>query len=172
MVFDDKTAVRPTDVLNALMVRGMREASGRNDGLEEYVEGDWRILFEDDLPWCATVQLYAHAVCDPPMPLHRRAGELWRMRSVYQMHLVMQERGWWLPPYATLDEGDLIFFNWRLDSDVSRGTRSWHVGVIECVSPRSLVTLEGNVNNALERRTRSRDLASIVGYARPGGIRH
>lgn len=60
--------------------------------------------------------------------------------------------------------GDLIFFDWQ------NGRNEWgsdHVGIVEAVNGDTVVTIEGNKSNSVERRTLAWNAPAVVGYARP-----
>lgn len=60
--------------------------------------------------------------------------------------------------------GDIIFFDWQ------NGRNEWgsdHVGIVETVNGDTVITIEGNRNNSVGRRTLAWNAPEVVGYARP-----
>lgn len=148
----------------AISQLGVQEKTGHNDGIpaQRYMRGD-------ELEWCAGFVLFCNANSDD-RPLARNNKEHYRLRSVKQFILAMQERGWFLPlpPTAPKDVGprtnDVIFFG-NAQSDV--GVTGHHVGLVEKVENGRVYTIEGNLSNQVMRASYQLDDPRIVGYARP-----
>lgn len=60
---------------------------------------------------------------------------------------------------ASPERGDIAFFDYNGDGLPD------HAGLVESVGPRTIITIEGNVNNAVTRRDRGR--GDALGYFRP-----
>lgn len=144
---------------------GVREATGRNDGVpaRRYMRGD-------RLPWCAGLCLY---VLDQ---VGISDVDYWFMRSVANFERYAEERGAWVHPSEIPVPADLFFLNGRSRSDPGRGR---HMGVVERVDMGRgvLTTIEGNVSNRcmrLKRSLRRVDAEAprgITGYCRPRLLR-
>jgi hypothetical protein len=74
-----------------------------------------------------------------------------------------QKKGRWHAGAAGIKPGDIVFFDWK----ASRAMQNIdHVGVVERVSGKRIVTIEGNTTGDSCRRM-VRDAKYIVGYGRP-----
>lgn len=139
---------------------GVREATGRNDGVpaERYNHGEAKA-------WCATFVAWCFAQAGCPLP-----GNQYRLASVQCMEDELRDVGLCWPRETFLpDAGDIVFFDSRGQSD--RGTGR-HVGIVELVTTRrsgsTLWTIEGNSSNAVRRRQYNASDKYVTGYARWG----
>lgn len=66
----------------------------------------------------------------------------------------------------TPEPGDIICFNWDQASQSNDGFAD-HIGLVESVTGRTITTIEGNFNNAVQRRDIPVGWGYIRGYARP-----
>jgi peptidoglycan hydrolase-like protein with peptidoglycan-binding domain len=73
-----------------------------------------------------------------------------------------KDRGQWHTDVAGIAAGDIVFFDW--DGSNSIGEID-HVGIVEYVNGAEVHTIEGNIENAVQRKVRT--AATIVGYGRP-----
>ncbi|HVX91163.1 MAG TPA: glycoside hydrolase family 75 protein [Candidatus Paceibacterota bacterium] len=74
-----------------------------------------------------------------------------------------KSRGQWHVDTAGIRRGDIVFFDWDGSNNISAID---HVGLCVGVNADGTVqTIEGNIENAVRRKTRSS--ATIVGYGRP-----
>lgn len=85
-----------------------------------------------------------------------------------QMIRLFQKLGEWQENDAyTPQPGDVIFYDWQ-DSGVGDNTgASDHVGIVESVSGSSMKVIEGNMSNAVGRRTLQVNGRYIRGYGLP-----
>jgi hypothetical protein len=145
---------------------GIHEATGKNDGIpaKKYMRGD-------KLAWCAGFVLYCFDESDSvdvwDAGLDGAEGDdsdYWKLRNVDTMEKFLKERGVWfgwnLPP----EPGDIIFFADRGGSDPSKSGR--HVGIVESFDGAAIVTVEGNLGNAVKRGLHDCDSPRITGFAR------
>ena len=130
---------------------GVREASGRNDGVpsQRYMNGRKE-------PWCANFVAWAFRQTGQELPGNQRS-----LASVQYMEDSMKKAGKFHTGVPA--PGDIIFFKNRGRSD--RGTGR-HVGIVEKVENGFVYTIEGNTSNAVRRRKYSLSEARISGYGR------
>ena len=111
--------------------------------------------------WCATF-ISALAIklgCTNIIPTECGCGE---------MVALFQKLGVWVENDAyTPKAGDIIFYDWQ-DSG-SGDNKGWpdHVGLVEKVSGKTITVIEGNVSDAVGRRTVTVNAKNIRGYAVP-----
>lgn len=73
-----------------------------------------------------------------------------------------KSRGQWHTDVAGIQAGDVVFFDWDGSNSISAID---HVGIVEYVNGAEVHTIEGNIENAVQRKVRT--AATIVGYGRP-----
>lgn len=85
-----------------------------------------------------------------------------------QMIELFKKLGAWIEDDAYIPKaGDVIFYDWQ-DSGTGNNTGSSdHVGIVEKVNGSSITIIEGNKNNAVERRTLAVNGKYIRGYGIP-----
>lgn len=134
---------------------GVREATGNNDGIpaQRFANGRKE-------PWCGDFVTWCFQQTGHPLPGNQRS-----LASVSKMESVMKKEGKWFPQGSTPPkEGDIIFFQTRVNSDKGTGR---HVGIVEKVENGMVHTVEGNSGNRVRRRSYPLNKSSITGYARP-----
>ena len=153
----DKDIVDPVEV--AAQCVGFRELSGNNDG--DFVRA---VALEEGYAWCAAFVVWCYDQAG--IPLHRSLAERYQMRSVTYLERVFSEREGllWLPRTTVPERGDVIFYGDPAGSDVGR--RGRHCGLVERVTRARVYTIEGNLGNAVKRRSVWRRRPSITGYGR------
>lgn len=136
---------------------GVAEDTGKNDGepVKRYAGGRQE-------PWCAhfVVWLYRNAGLSIPgdvIPMQERANPL---ASVSFMEQVFKDHEW---HYMEPMPGDIVFFKTRGASDAGPGR---HCGIVEMVDTKNFSTIEGNLGNAVRRKTHSRNNPQITGFGR------
>jgi hypothetical protein len=152
-------------------VKGMLAAARRTIGIGEHPPGsdhnritDWynkHIARIGNGPWCNMAVTYW-------------AGRSKNLRAIFAGPKIgyaytvahaqkFRRKGRWRDGVAGIKPGDVVFFDWN-------GTRSInnidHVGVVEKVKGKRIVTIEGNTTGDRCRRM-VRDAKFIVGYGRP-----
>ncbi|MGN1301645.1 MAG: CHAP domain-containing protein [Clostridia bacterium] len=63
--------------------------------------------------------------------------------------------------------GDIIFYDWEDNGSGDNRGHSDHIGIVEKVSNSTITVIEGNINNAVGRRTLKVNGKYIRGYATP-----
>jgi len=112
-------------------------------------------------PWCDMAVTYwaGQSANLPAIFAGRGIGFAYTVAHAHQF----QKKGRWHTGTAGIKPGDIVFFDWN-------GSRSIqnidHVGVVERVSGKRIVTIEGNTTGDSCRRM-VRDAKYIVGYGRP-----
>lgn len=136
---------------------GFKEATGRNDGkdIEKFTGGRQE-------PWCAHFVAWCFREIGEPLPKDvipnlQRANPL---AAVIFMKKVFDKQGWIVD---APEPGGVIFFGNRTRSDVGPGK---HVGIIENVTKTEIITIEGNVGNAVRRMKRSINDKSIWAFGK------
>ena len=87
--------------------------------------------------------------CEPMIDLFKKIGE-WVESDSY-----------------TPKAGDIIFYDWEDSGSGDNKGYSDHVGIVEKVSGSTITVIEGNKNNAVERRTLQVNGKYIRGYGVP-----
>ncbi len=85
-----------------------------------------------------------------------------------EMIALCQKMGIWVEDENRVPNvGDIIFYDWQ-DNGVG-DNKGWsdHVGIVERVSGNTITVIEGNVNDAVGRRTITVNARYIRGYAVP-----
>lgn len=78
-----------------------------------------------------------------------------------------QAAGIWIEDGTiTPQVGDIIVYNWDTASQPNNGY-SDHIGIVEMVGAKGIVTIEGNYHDAVSRRTIPVGYGYVRGYARP-----
>lgn len=111
--------------------------------------------------WCATF-VSAVAIktgCTDIIPLECGCGQ--------QIELFKKLGSWCEDDSRVPNVGDIIYYDW---DDTGKGDNTgWadHVGIVEKVSGNSITVIEGNKNNAVERRVIQVNAKNIRGYGVP-----
>lgn len=111
--------------------------------------------------WCATFVSAVAIKCNATniIPTECGCGE---------MVALFQKLGVWVEnENRTPKIGDIIFYDWQ-DNGVG-DNKGWpdHVGIVEKVSGKTITVIEGNVSDAVGRRTVTVNAKNIRGYAVP-----
>jgi hypothetical protein len=128
--------------------------------------GDWYSNvdhFHDE--WCAAFVSYCFYTSGMPLAAHDAKGfvycpegaEWFRRNGAF---------------HAAPRVGDVVFFDWYkgckpcTSPEESKCSDAWHVGIVEKVlSDNSIVSIEGNMNDGVSRKTRNSDV--WYGFGRP-----
>jgi uncharacterized protein (TIGR02594 family) len=140
----------PLDYARRELAAGVREATGKNDGIPAQ-----RYNFGECKPWCAAFVAWCFDQADQHLP-----GNIRRLASVDYMERQLEARG---ARVRDPEPGDVVTFARRLDSDAGPGR---HVGIVEDVEGRTLITIEGNVGDRVKRCRRPRHDPQISGFYR------
>lgn len=140
----------PLDYALRELAAGVREATGRNDGIpaQRYNHGEAK-------PWCAAFVAWCFREAGQPLP-----GQRHKLPSVDYMERQLRKFG---AQVASPAPGDIVCFLWRMDSDTGPGR---HVGIVEAVRAPLVATIEGNVRNRVMARTHEIAHRSITGFYR------
>lgn len=160
--------ITPIDV--AISQLGVREATGRNDGIpsERYQVNpywlpgrplDHRVRRE---PWCSQFVNWCFRASDW-RPLDENEEEWWWMASALRMGRILSRRGWNVPDPAC---NDIAVFSARGGSDRATGHGAGHAAIVERVVDGKLHTIDGNWRNAVRRVVRNVDDRDLVAYFR------
>lgn len=85
-----------------------------------------------------------------------------------EMIALCQRLGIWIEDDGYVPkEGDIIFYDWQDDGKGDNKGWSDHVGLVEKVNGTTITVIEGNVNDAVGRRTITVNSRYIRGYAVP-----
>lgn len=144
-----------TTVDVALSQLGIKEATGKNDGIpaERYMRGD-------KYAWCAGFVLWCNSKSDD-VKIAQNDKEYYFCRAVANMEAHLKKKGWLHsgPP----QKNDIVFFSSRGASDAGAGR---HVGLVESVDVDFVYTVEGNTSNSVARRKYRLTDTYITGYGR------
>lgn len=149
----------------AIRELGIREATGRNDGIpaKRYMRGD-------ELAWCAGFGLFCNEESDD-QDITPDDWSYYAQRSVKTMVKHFQKNGGFIAASFEPKRNDFIFFG-HTASDV--GIQGSHVGIVEFVKDGWVHTIEGNTSNMVARRKYKLTDKTIVGYGRvelmPNGV--
>ncbi len=138
---------------------GVKEDTGNNDG-----EPSRRYAGGRQEPWCGhfVAWVFRNAgvrIPDDMIPTTKQHNPL---ASVSHMERVFKDRGW---HYMEPMPGDVVFFASRGQSDEGPGR---HVGIVEMVDAKTKTfsTIEGNLSNAVRRKTHSLNNPQVSGFGR------
>lgn len=164
-----QAAAKPARTIGT--AQGMLAAAKKTIGMGEHPPGsnhnkitEWyntNIARIGNGPWCNMAVTYwaGHSGNLPAVFAGRNVGYAYTVGHAQKF----QQKGRWHTGVAGIRPGDVVFFDWR-------GTRSIrnidHIGVVERVSGKRIVTIEGNTTGNSCRRM-VRDARFIVGYGRP-----
>ena len=112
-------------------------------------------------PWCDTFVSFLF-ICLNAVDLigGTECGVEWHVK-------LFQKAGIWIEDGTiTPLPGDIICYNWDDDTQPNDGY-SDHIGIVESVGGGKIVLIEGNYNNAVQRRVINVGWGFIRGYARP-----
>lgn len=88
--------------------------------------------------------------------------------SCTRMIELFEKIGSWVESDAYIPKpGDIIFYDWDDSGEGENTNQPDHVGVVERLSGSNIIVIEGNKNNAVERRTLSVNGKYIRGYGVP-----
>lgn len=119
----------------------------------------YKVTYTD--AWCATfvsavaIKLgYTDIIptecgCGPMIELFKKKG-IWQENDAY-----------------TPKAGDIIFYDWQDSGKGDNKGQADHVGIVEKVSGSTITVIEGNKNNAVERRALEVNGKNIRGYGVP-----
>lgn len=140
--------VTPLDIARRELAAGVKEATGKNDGVpsERYAEGRRE-------PWCADFVRYCFETSGTKLP-----GVRAMQPSVAYLEAELERAG---ARVTAPEAGAIVTFRWRQGSDAGSGR---HVGIVEAVSPTQVTTIEGNSGDAVARRTYRRDHPALAGF--------
>lgn len=140
---------RAADVLN--VARSLLGIVERPNGSNMTPIGAW--YGWNGVAWCAMTVSYCMA--------HVGRGDIRFAYCPYGINDFKNGKfGSWLSRNATVQPGDVVFYDWEGDGV------SDHVGFVESVrGDGTLVTIEGNTENACKRLVRGR--GNVVGFGRP-----
>lgn len=138
---------------------GVKEETGNNDG-----EPVKRYAGNRSEPWCAHFVAWCYRnvglkIPDDKIPSESQHNPL---ASVSHLERIFKEHEWF---YRSPEPGDIVFFQTRGQSDKGPGR---HCGIVEMVDNKlGLVsTIEGNLSNAVRRKTHKLGSPDITGYGR------
>lgn len=140
----------PLEYARRELEAGVREATGNNDGVPAV-----RYNFGERKPWCAAFVAWCFDQADVHLP-----GNIRRLASVDYMERQLQARG---ARVRSPEPGDIVTFRHRAGSDAGPGR---HVGIVEDIEGRVLVTIEGNMGDRVKRCRRPVTDPSITGLYR------
>ena len=144
---------------------GRKEANGTHREIIDVYNGHiplargYKVKYTD--AWCATFVSAVAIKCGLTSIIPTECG-------CGQMIELFKKLGEWQENDArTPKPGDVIFYDWD-DSGAGDNT-GWpdHVGIVESVSGGTITVIEGNKNNAVERRTLAVNGRYIRGYGVP-----
>lgn len=129
----------PLEIAESYYARRVREATGRNDGVdvERFLDG------ERGLNWCAAFVLTCFSEAGTPLP-----GNKWLNRAVSHLESSLSLAGADVP-LDDVQTGDIVTFD--------RVGGTGHVGIVSVVGEHTFHAIEGNVRNAIQRVRHRRD---------------
>lgn len=111
--------------------------------------------------WCATFVSAVAIKCGATDIIPRECG-------CEQMINLFKKIGCWIEDESiTPTPGMIIFYDWQDNGIGDNRGYSDHVGIVEAVSGNSMTIIEGNMSNAVGRRTLKVNAKYIRGYGAP-----
>lgn len=156
---------RQTIVKQAQSWLGCKESDGSHKKIIDIYNAHkplargYKVQYND--AWCATFVSACAIKCGATDIIPTECG-------CDNMIALFQKAGTWVEDDAYVPSaGDIIFYDWQ-DSGIgdNKGS-SDHVGIVEKVSGKTITVIEGNKNDAVERRTIQVDGKYIRGYGVP-----
>jgi hypothetical protein len=116
-------------------------------------------------PWCEMAVTYwaGHSANLPSIFAGKHVGYANTVTHAQKF----QQKGRWHTGIAGIQSGDIVFYDWGGSRSISKID---HVGVVERVMGKKIVTIEGNTTGDRCRRV-VRDSKFVVGYGRPAYAR-
>jgi len=149
----------------AITQLGVFETNGHNDGIpaDRYMRGD-------KLAWCAGFVLWCYDVSDdPPVWDDDNKATTDDAKRYYALRKVSTMLEWahtmrvFIEPRVLPARNDVILYGSRAGSDAGAGN---HTGIVERIDGGRIHTVEGNLGDAVRRRSVSIDDRTILGFAR------
>ena len=129
----------------------MLEIAAAEIGYHEGVNNHTKYQTKDQ-PWCGAFLMWCAKQNHIEVP---------SVVGTIEGAAAMKKLGQW---HEHPEVGDFVFFDFIDDKKV----RIQHVGIVELVSAKSIITIEGNTSDQVMRKTRALGAHSpIVGYGRP-----
>ena len=139
------------------IVRLAKSMVGRNesDGTHRYfidtynahtpLARGYKVQYDD--AWCATFISFLSIVCGCTDIIPTECG-------CEEMIELFKRIGEWVENDAYVPNiGDIIFYDWQDSGDGDNTGHSDHVGIVEYTNGNEIIVIEGNKNDAVERRT-------------------
>lgn len=108
--------------------------------------------------WCAMFQSYCFDAAGLTLPASSPKGFAWVSAGFHWM----RNQGWNSYDIRSVQPGDLLAFEW---GQTAGGYD--HIGICESVRPDGMITIEGNVQNRVQRLFRSFASGGVREIARP-----
>lgn len=152
-------------VATAKSYLGYSEASGKHKQIIDLYNSkkplprSYKVTYTD--AWCATFVSAMAVKCEMDDIIPREC-------SCYFQVEAFKKLGRWMENDAYIPKpGDIIYYDWQ-DSGVGDNTGvPDHVGIVETISEGSIVVLEGNYHDSVDRRHIRVDSRNIRGYGVP-----
>ena len=112
-------------------------------------------------PWCNMAVTY-WAGCSSNLPAILAGKNIGYAYTVAHAQK-FKKKGLWHTGVAGIKAGDVVFFDWKGSHSIANVD---HVGIVEKVQGKKIVTIEGNTTGNKCKRV-VRDAKFIVGYGRP-----
>lgn len=112
-------------------------------------------------PWCNMAVTYwaGHSTNLPAILAGKNIGYAYTVAHAQKF----KKKGLWHTGVAGIQAGDVVFFDWKGSHSIANVD---HVGVVEKVEGKKIITIEGNTTGNKCRRV-VRDAKFIAGYGRP-----
>lgn len=119
----------------------------------------YRVKYSDS--WCAVFVSAVAIKCNATSIIFPEC-------SCEQMITLFKKKGWFEENETIIPSiGDIIFYDWQDNGLGDNKGRSDHVGIVEKCENGVITVIEGNKNNAVERRTIKVNGKYIRGYGLP-----
>ena len=144
---------------------GKNEADGSHKAIIDIYNGHkplargYKVKYTDS--WCATFISALAIQCNATdiIPTECGCGEMIKLCQKLGIWIENEDR--------TPKDGDIIFYDWQDNGKGDNKGWSDHVGIVEKVNANTITVIEGNLNNAVARRTIAVNARYIRGYAVP-----
>lgn len=164
--------ITPADV--AISQIGVHEATGHNDGVpsERYqTDPFWTPARPEServrqVAWCSLELEWCYRTSDWGSFCGTR-GEWWSAANALNVGHMLDDRGWRVG-IEDVQPSDIIIWERRLESDRKTGHGAGHAGMAVATTPIPLhvVTVEGNIGNAVKPMLRDLSLPGLFGVFR------
>lgn len=157
-------AIRERVVAEARKLLGIKEGTAEHKRIVDIyntlpkLPRGYKLSYSD--PWCAATMSYIGIMLGIPNVILPEC-------SCTKMIELYKAQGRWMEDDDYVPKpGDLVMYDWQAKSGECTGAPD-HVGMVESVKGKTITVIEGNYDNAVERRPIVVEYVKVRGYCLP-----